>query len=86
MNSAARSWLTNSPPANAGRSCSVNRPLPAAARAASKVWRLALAYGVLLVGGLVLWWPKRRRQAFPLVLALVMLGVTGLWLWWRRRR
>jgi uncharacterized iron-regulated membrane protein len=29
---------------------------------------LALAYGVLLVGGLVLWWPKRWRQAFPLVL------------------
>lgn len=29
---------------------------------------LALAYGVLLVGGLVLWWPRRWRQAFSLVL------------------
>lgn len=29
---------------------------------------LALAYGVLLVGGLVLWWPKRWRQSFSLVL------------------
>lgn len=29
---------------------------------------LALAYGVLLVGGLVLWWPKRWPQAFALAL------------------
>ena len=29
---------------------------------------LALAYGVLLVGGLVLWWPKRWKHAFSLVL------------------
>lgn len=29
---------------------------------------LALAYGVLLVGGLVLWWPKRWKQAFALAL------------------
>lgn len=29
---------------------------------------LALAYGVLLVGGLVLWWPRRWRQAFALAL------------------
>ena len=29
---------------------------------------LALAYLVLLVGGLVLWWPKRWRQAFALAL------------------
>ncbi len=29
---------------------------------------LALAYVVLLVGGLVLWWPKRWRQAFALTL------------------
>lgn len=29
---------------------------------------LALAYGVLLIGGLVLWWPKRRKQALALAL------------------
>lgn len=29
---------------------------------------LALAYVVLLVGGLVLWWPRRWRQAFALTL------------------
>lgn len=29
---------------------------------------LALAYGVLLIGGLVLWWPKRWKQAFALAL------------------
>lgn len=29
---------------------------------------LALAYGVLLIGGLVLWWPRRWSQAFALVL------------------
>lgn len=29
---------------------------------------LALAYGLLLVGGLVLWWPRRWRQAFALAL------------------
>lgn len=29
---------------------------------------LALAYGVLLVGGLVLWWPRRWRQALRLAL------------------
>jgi uncharacterized iron-regulated membrane protein len=29
---------------------------------------LALAYVVLLIGGLVLWWPKRWKQAFALVL------------------
>lgn len=29
---------------------------------------LALAYGLLLVGGLVLWWPRRWRQAFGLTL------------------
>ncbi|HEY1129937.1 MAG TPA: PepSY domain-containing protein [Roseateles sp.] len=29
---------------------------------------LALAYAVLLVGGLVLWWPKRWKQGFALVL------------------
>ncbi len=29
---------------------------------------LALAYGVLLAGGLVLWWPRRWRQAFKLAL------------------
>lgn len=29
---------------------------------------LALAYGVLLVGGMVLWWPKRWKHAFPMVL------------------
>lgn len=29
---------------------------------------LALGYGVLLVGGLVLWWPKRWKQGFALAL------------------
>ncbi|MGQ3054439.1 MAG: PepSY-associated TM helix domain-containing protein [Roseateles sp.] len=29
---------------------------------------LALAYGTLLVGGLVLWWPRRWRQGFSLAL------------------
>jgi uncharacterized iron-regulated membrane protein len=29
---------------------------------------LALVYGVMLVGGLVLWWPKRLKQAFALAL------------------
>ncbi len=29
---------------------------------------LALAYGVLLIGGLVLWWPRRWRQALALTL------------------
>lgn len=29
---------------------------------------LALAYSVLLIGGLVLWWPKRWKQAFALAL------------------
>lgn len=34
---------------------------------------LALAYLVLLVGGLVLWWPKRWKQAFALALDRGML-------------